>query len=178
MKYLGLLFDGLGRNFLITIASMMFPLGIGILLSIFVRKSETAAKVFNWVKIPFECISIPSLLLTVYYLTAYYFYYLPNNILATIIVFSVTFICYMPSRYDRSSSFGKNLLYNGLGLFSALFKWSFVTHLIGVADLFGAARSVFGVTYQGWPYAATFVIAAGVLVVVEIGRALVKQLMK
>ena len=82
------------------------------------------------------------------------------------------------SKYIIKYTFFKNILYNGLGLIAAVFKWSFCVYLIGFTDLFQATRGIFGMTFKTDVFWIPLVVFFVVLLVLETGRRLVKQLMK
>lgn len=133
------LFSGLLINLLITIGSSIIPVVVGLLLYMICSNKGTIP---NWGKLFglfFECCCPVVLLLLVYYTVGFNIGRI-NNIVACIIAFTISFLAYMPKRYNLDFSFKKNLIVNILGLLSCVFKWSFCVSMIGVHEMFGQAR--------------------------------------
>ena len=180
MQYFELFFRGFTTNILITACAAFWPLVLGILLSLFVKKSTVVSAIVDAVNIPLESISVPLAMMALFY-TLGRFFHIGNLYVYTVIVvmaLSLAYLFYMPTRYNEGYSFIKNILYNGLGLISWLFKWSFVASFVGVMDALGAARNLVARTYQFWPYTVVFLVAFGILFVIELLRFLVKKLIK
>ena len=59
----------------------------------------------------------------------------------------MAFFWYMPAKYNQAYSCVKNILYNGLGLISNVFKWSTVAALLSYPDITTAAKQAFVTTY-------------------------------
>ncbi len=182
-RYFPRLLEGGFNTLLITALFSAGPLIVGILLSFLASKFPVVGKVFGWLSLPFECISVPALLLVSFYTLGHLFgdWYIGRKFVAWIaiaITFTLGFAGYMPARHVAEYTFLKNILYNGLGLIAAVFKWSFCVYLIGFTDLFNATRSLFGVTYKLDVYWIPLVVFFVVLFILEAGRRLVKQLMK
>ncbi len=182
-RYFPRLLEGGFNTLLITALFSLGPLAVGILLSFLSSKFPAVGKVFGWLSLPFECISVPALLLVSFYTLGGLFgdWYIGMKVvtwIAIAITFTLGFAGYMPARHVAEYTFLKNILYNGLGLIATVFKWSFCVYLIGFADLFNAARGIFGVTYKADVYWIPLVVFFVVLFILEAGRRLVKQLMK
>ena len=172
MKYKDTILKGFGTNFLLTLLSIIFPLGLGILFTFLCSKNRTLAKVFHWVSLPFECICPVALMGAMYF---FVFSNLDSGLFPIVLTFNLAFLGYMPARYDRSMSAGRNIAYNGLGLVSAVYKWSFCVCIIAYIDLFYAANIVRSRIYQGIvmliPLAVSFVVIA----VIEVLRRIIKN---
>ncbi len=176
MTYTGLILEGLTKNLLITLLSIQLPLGVGILLTVFANMNRTVAKVFSWISLPAECLCPIVVLSAVYFNSG-----LRNAaemFIFSALIFSFCFIGYMPARHYEGYSFLKNILYNGLGLLSSVYKWSFCVGFIGMMDLLRAAQVAGSREYSGAPYWIVLAISVVILLIVETGRRFVKNLMK
>ena len=173
--YTNLIWSGFANNLLIVLLSSLIPLSTGILLNFFASKKATIGKVFGWVSLPFECICPLLLLIILYYL-------LPaerNNALFIIVIaFSLSFIGYLPARYISSYFFINNILYIGLGLISTIFKWSFCVGYIAYNDMLKGAQMTIARTYNPIYLLIPFIVSLLILTILEIGKRLIKQLMK
>ena len=164
----------LGVNLLITVLAMLIPFGAGTLMYLFSEKNGTLATIFRWVSLPFEAICPVVLLVTVYYVGNVR---LPVIIYATLVL-SVAYFGYMPARFVEQYSFRKNLLLGGLGLFGAIFKWSFCLGMIGHLDALGYAYRQSAVNFDYLvPLLTVFASSAVLLLAVEVIKRLVKQKM-
>ncbi len=173
------LLSAIGKNFLITIISIALPLGIGILLSFFASKNKIVNNIFGWISLPFECICPLALLLVNYFVVHNGFHFSGQQpLLVCVLTFLTAFIGYMPARYVSEYSFLKNVLYNGLGLFSAVFKWSLCVSYITADDLLKYCRSIVSKTYNTVYLWIPLLICFVVIIIPEIARRLVKQFMK
>ena len=182
-RYFPRLLEGGFNTLLITVLFSIGPLAVGIVLSFLASKFPVVGKIFGWLSLPFECISVPALLLVSFYTLGQLFgnWHIRMEIvtwIAIAITFTLGFAGYMPARHVAEYTFFKNILYNGLGLVAAVFKWSFCVYLIGFTDLFQATRGIFGMTFKTDVFWIPLVVFFEVLLVLETGRRLVKQLMK
>lgn len=171
-RFFVLFLEGFGNNLLITLLSILFPLGLGILFTFLCAKNRTLEKVFHWISLPFECICPLVIIIALYFIA------IPTTqtaLLPVVIGFSLSFLGYMPARFNRSMSAGRNIAYNGLGLVSAIFKWSFCAGYVGYVDLLKAsevARSrTYIPSYALIPVVASFIVIA----VIEIVRRIIKN---
>ena len=182
MQYLELFLRGFGTNVLITILAAIVPITAGILLSLLARVNSKVSAVISAISIPFESILIPVAITICYYALIRIIHIGNARVLRTflvVFVLALTHWLYMPARYNEHFSFLKNILYNSLGLLSSLFKWSFVSFTIGVADAFSASRNVYAITFDGfWSFWVTLLGAFCILFFVEIARWLIKTFMK
>ena len=167
--------QGLINTILIVICSSVIPFITGLIFNLIASKSSVANNIFSWLSLPLEIICPVIFLIIIYYT-------IPSGDISTVFiasaVFSIIFAGYMPARFSPSFSFGKNILYNGLGLVSSIFKWSFCVGYIGCMDLLKATQMIFARTYDYRYIWIPLVFVTGVLLVIEVGRRLVKQFMK
>ncbi|MBQ8605402.1 MAG: hypothetical protein IJ408_01575 [Clostridia bacterium] len=181
MSEIVLLMEGFGNNIFITALSVIFPILIGILLTFIASKSKIAESVFSWLSMPFECICPALLLITVYYLIPYVFDLGINEIIKYVVIivsFTTCFLFYMPARFVKSDSFLKNTLVNGIGLISAVFKWSFCLSFIGFLDLTRASQNIMAKYYNPLILLIPFAVSVLTLFVLELIKRFIKQFMK
>ncbi len=182
MEYIGMLMKGFGGNLLITAVSVGLLLIPGFLLTVLAKKFPVMGKIFGWLSIPFECICPVAMILCLYYLmpgvrvmfggiNVYSFF-------VAILGLTVAYMGYMPARFVPEYSFLKNVLYNGLGMISAIFKWSFCVFVIGCPDILHYARNVMNRTFRTGVYWIPLVVSFACLLGIEIIRRIVKQFMK
>lgn len=185
-----ILLKGLLNNVLVTFLIVLLPLIIGSVLAIFQGKFKIIRAIFSWLSIFSECLC-PVLVVLTYvdvflYETGLYkvnvFAFKMDDIITPfwimVLALSACFVGYMPARYVESYSIFKNIAYNGLGLISTAFKWSFLGSLIGFVDLAKAAINLRNRTYSGWYILIALIIAVSILFVIELGRRAVKQFLK
>ena len=171
-QYMPMLVQGFGRNFLIVLLSMIVPLGLGILFTMLACKKRNIEKVFSWVSLPFECICPAALMVALYFGV---FSFVHNALLPIVVAFSIAFIGYMPARINRSMSAGRNIAYNALGLFGALYKWSFCVHIVAYQDLFAVANIIRSRTYRMEIMLVPLLVSFGILAVIEVLRRIIKN---
>jgi len=172
-----MLIDGFANNLIIMLLSAILPLAIGIPLIFAAHRNQTVGKVFHWISLPFECLC-PAIFIVV---CAFgFFASLPIDLvlIPAIAAFTLSFIGYMPARYEPIYSIGKNIIYNTLGLFSAIFKWSFCASLIGAKDMLFSARNIASKTFTPDSYVIVLIASFAVILLFEIARRIVKQRMK
>ena len=177
-NYLMWLVKGFGNNFLITILSGIIPLTIGVILTFVSSKSRICSKIFEWVSLLFECTCPIVVICAWYYMLAHLLPVGRYPVWIFVFALSFCFLGYMPARYIESYSFVKNIIYHGLGLFSALFKWSFLAGYIAIIDLLKATEMIRNRNYNSTYYLIPLLFTFIVLLILEVGRRLVKQLMK
>lgn len=181
MKEFELLLRGFGGNLLITAATVCLLLLPGILLTLLAKKVPVIGKIFGWLSIPFECICPVALILALY-LSVQSIFHLRNmqvsTNLAIILGLTIAYMGYMPARFVPEYSFLKNILYNGLGMISAVFKWSFCAFIIGGQDIIYYARNLMYRAYRGGYYWIPLVVAFACLLILEVARRVIKQFMK
>ncbi len=173
------LLDGLSANFLITILAFIFPMLLGTLISVLIRKSVSAQKVFKWINAPFASISIPIFFTLLYYFPGLVFgSRMPSRILPCIIALSFAHLFYIPARYDNGYTFLKNILNNALGLLSSLFLWSITTRIISINDIFFKATEFVATRGNILPLIFALLITLSISCMLKIGQLLIKQFMK
>ena len=169
---------GLGNNILITFLTVLFPLMLGVGLAFLQAKFKIFKTICSWLSLATECICPPLLIIAYFYIPAVVFNSpVLSKFWAVVLALSACFIFYMPARYVDSYSMPKNLLYNGLGLISTVFKWSFLARIVMVIELGGYVQNFlsYGII---WPLLVALFITAAILLVLEAGRRAVKQFMK
>ena len=169
------LLEGFAGNCLIVMLSCILPLGLGVVFTLVASRSRTAAKVFRWVSLPFECLCPAALMTAMYF--AVFAYYVDSGLVAIVFAFALSFFGYMPARYHEADSFAKNLLVNGLGLISAMYRWSFCAGLIAYKDLLRGADIIRSRTFVGWVTLIPLFVSFFMLLVPEIVIRILKQKM-
>lgn len=167
------LFQGLLNNVLITIGSCVVPFVIGIAAYFVCSKNESLSKLAHLVGIVFEsfCPVITILLM-------YYCIFGNSRISAIwvcIIGFSISFLGYMPTRYDSDYSFFKNTVVNALGLASSVFKWSFCASFIGTVELLRVANIQMSKTYDASSFWTVLLISFVVIFILELVKYIAKE---
>ena len=165
-------FRGMGVNIDVTIFSLIIPFGLGVLFTILCAKNRRTEKIFSWISLPFECVCPPVMLCVLYFLV------FPRNKIATLITvmcFTLAFFGYMPARYNRSMSLWRNIVYNGLGLYGAIFKWSFCVGLIGQVDMLKTADVIRARTYTSDYLIVPLVFSVIVIAIIEVARRIIKN---
>ena len=110
----------------VAILAAIFPLILGIVLSVVVKKKPAFGKVASWFNVPFEAICIPIMLYVCYYLPNYIFGFgIPGifriyiagyvvdfgSMFLNSFVIGLAYLLYMPTRYNNNWSLIKNILY-------------------------------------------------------------------
>lgn len=164
------LFQALLNNIFITAVSCLLPLAVGFTAYWLCNKNEHLTMIARILGILFESFCP--------IVTIGFLYYCGlgqlngqlnvNCILICIIGFSISFIGYMPLRYDPKNSIIKNLVVNTLGLISTVFKWSFTTGMIAVFDLLTYAKMArtFGVA-SSFVFIPVFFISFVLVLILE-----------
>lgn len=168
------LFKGLLNNFLITGCSCILPLIIGLAMYYICMKSKNLCK-FTFLWNVFEGVC-PLLTIMIMYFCILRKVQL-NPLLVCIIGFTISFIGYMPTRFNNKDSLIKNLAVNGIGLISSIFKWSFCASFIGVKDMLGVARILYVRTFEVYYLLLPFAISIGIVFVLEIMKFVIKEKM-
>ena len=173
-----MLLKGFANNILITGLSAILPLIIGIPLCYFASRSKIADSIFHWISIVTECLCPLVLLVAVFYLPATMIdIRLPREFVAYLAL-TVCFLFYMPAHFNKGDSFLKNTLYNGIGLISSIFKWSFCIGYIAVFDLLKAATNAFTSSFETLWFIVPILISVIILFILELGKRFVRQFMK
>lgn len=170
------MFEGLLNNLLITGGSCILPLMVGVASYFLCDKNKQLSKLAHFCGMFFESLC-PLLTIVVLYFCVLGNVGL-NPLIICIIGFSISFVGYMPARFSMDDSLLKNLAVNGIGLVSAVFKWSFVTRFIGFNEMLGYAYMQHARTYESYYLWIPFVISFGIIFILEIMRFVVKENMK
>ncbi len=183
-EFFPMLIKGLGTDLLITILAVIFPLIVGVGLTVlmhFTRKSALP-KIFRYISILTEGLCPVCILLMTYFTLPQILQYslAIKPAFASGVALSLCFMGYMAFRYDERDSLVKNIVVNGIGLVADMLKWCFgVAFLIGVSDLISAARNYAASTYLFFmPYFSVTVIIFLILAVLYIIRQICKDFIK
>ena len=101
-----------------------------------------------------------------------------GRIIPMFIVLSLAFLWYMPAKYNHEFSFIKNVLHNGLGLISNMFKWTFISSMLMIPDLLQNTRELVATKALVFPLIISFIIVSVIIGILEIGRVAIKQFME
>lgn len=170
------MFEGLLNNLLITGGSCILPLMVGVASYFLCDKNKQLSKLAHFCGMFFESLC-PLLTIVVLYFCVLGNVGL-NPLIICIIGFSISFVGYMPARFSMDDSLLKNLAVNGIGLVSAIFKWSFCVCFIGVRDMFKVANVQRMSTYESNYLWIPFIISFGIIFILEIMRFVVKENVK
>lgn len=133
--------QGLTNNILITLASCVFPVAIGIgfnSLGNAFRNSNGMRRFLHIFGSVFRCVCPIILMVVLYYTLPHTF----TRYMAIIIALSISFLGYIPAYYDQKHSLMKNNILGIIKLFSIIFMWSFICCNVGIADAFAYAQNV------------------------------------
>lgn len=128
-----LVFQGSMTNILITVFSCILPLIAGVAINYLCSQSKEMSTVSKLGGILFESICPPIMLIAIYFIV--FGRGNVNSTFACILGFNICFIGYIPAHYNENYSFKKNTIVNGIGLVSNIFKWSFISYIIGGRDI-------------------------------------------
>ena len=176
-----LFLEGFGNSLLITLLSIIFPLAIGIIITIFSSKFKVVNSIFGWLSLPFECLCPMFLCVAIYFLIPMKI--IPRDtwsIIIAVVVLTISFLGYMPARCVESYSAIKNIFYNGIGLVKNICIWSFFITSSSIAntDLFRVTLTAISRTYNHVYWLIPLLISITILFVFELARRLIKQFMK
>lgn len=169
------LFQGLLNNILITIGSCLLPMIVGIASYFVCSKNESLTKIARICGAFFESFCPIVTIVFLYYCV--FVQLNANRILVCIVGFSISFIGYMPLRYEPKNSIMKNLVFNTLGLISTAFKWSFAAGMIAVADLLRYANMQMVKTYDVASFVTVFFISFVLVFILETLKVIVNEKM-
>lgn len=168
-------FKGLLNNFIITIGSCVVPMIVGVLSYLYCRKKATVPKYIRFLGIVFESFSP---ILTIMMLGYFIFgRAIPSvgPMAIAIIGFSISFLGYMLTRYNSDYSLTKNIVVNGIGLFSTVFKWSFLASSLGVVEMLGAFKQYESMRYTLEPFWIVFIVSFIVIFILEFMKYIAKE---
>ena len=167
------LFQGLLNNILITIGSCILPMIVGIAAYFICSKNELLTKLAHLCGVLFESFCPVITILLMYY--CIFAQTRLSAIWVCIIGFSISFLGYMPSRYNSDYSFFKNVAVNGIGLVSSIFKWSFCASFIGAVEMLRVANIQMSRTYEASSFWTAMIISFAVIVVLELMKFVAKE---
>ena len=98
-----------------------------------------------------------------------------NGIMVCIIGFTISFLGYMPTRYNSDYPFFKNIAVNGIGLVSSIFKWSFCASFIGAVEMLRVANIQMSKTYDPSSFWTAMIISFVVLLILELMKYVAKE---
>lgn len=169
------LFQGLLNNIFITVGSCLLPLAVGFAAYWLCNKNESLTKIARICGAFFESFCPIVTIVFLYYCV--FGQLNVNRILVCIAGFSISFIGYMPLRYEPKNSIIKNLVVNTLGLISTAFKWSFAAGMIAVADLLRYANMQMARTYDVASFVTVFFISFVLVFILETLKFIVNEKM-
>jgi len=167
------MFQGLINNALITVASCILPMVVGIASYFVCSKNESLSKLAHLCGVIFESFCPVITILLMYY--CIFSRTRLSAVLVCIIGFSISFLGYMPTRYNSDYSFFKNAAVNGIGLVSSIFKWSFCASFIGTVEMLRVANIQMSRTYDPSSFCTAMIISFAVLLVLELMKFVAKE---
>lgn len=165
--------QGLLNNVLITVGSCLLPTIVGIAAYFVCSKNESLTKLAHLCGVIFESFCPVITILLMYYCV--FAQTRLNGILVCIIGFTISFLGYMPTRYNSDYSFFKNIAVNGIGLVSSIFKWSFCASFIGAVEMLRVANIQMSRTYDPSSFWTAMIISFVVLLVLELMKYVAKE---
>lgn len=166
------MFIALFRNIIITFSSCVVPMIVGVLAYHFYNRNHPISKFLRICSTVFESICPVVFLVLIYFALNTIKI---DRVLFSIIAFSISFIGYMPARYNPDHTAVKNTIVNSLGLVSTIFKWSFCVSMIGVADLLRTGTMKMSISYNPLHLVPVFLISFVVCLLLEFGRYLARE---
>ncbi|MFG6411489.1 MAG: hypothetical protein K1V92_11010 [Bacteroides acidifaciens] len=95
--------------------------------------------------------------------------------LSTNVINTLSFLGYMPTRYNSDYSLIKNIAVNGIGLVSSIFKWSFCASFVGTVEMLRVANIHLSKTYEPSSFWTAMIISFAVIVVLELMKFIAKD---
>lgn len=167
------LFQGLLNNILITIGSCLLPMIVGIAAYFICSKNELLTKLAHLCGVLFESFCPIITILLMHY--CIFSQTRLSAVLVCIIGFSISFLGYMPTRYNSDYSFFKNIAVNGIGLVSTIFKWSFCASFIGAVEMLRVADIQMSRTYDPSSFWTAMIISFAVIIILELMKFVAKE---
>lgn len=160
-----LFFNGLINNLTITALASIIPLIIGIVAYRVIDINPNLNCFLKFAGSIFEsfCPVITIIILYFCVLSS-----LNNAYWICVIGFSISFIGYLPSRYNPENSFNKNIIVIFFGLIISIFKWSFVVSLVGVLDMLRSANLQMSKTYDASCFWLVFIASFVILILLNV----------
>ena len=173
--------EGLSNNILLTALAFIMPWVLGCLMSILfstTKKLDFIRKIFQIISLGFESLCPLITILVLFYVVGSSVRFSNAGFVFAALGLAISFIGYMPRRYDPQNSIMKNLLVNSIGLMSNIFKWSFCASIIGVMEMARAASNIAAHTCEYGTYFIVFAISFVVILTLELTRYLLKEYLK
>ena len=129
--------QGLMNNILITLASCVLPVAVGIgfnSLGNAFRNHNGMQRFLHIFGGVFHCLC-PVILMFMFFRTFYL-----SRTTTVVLAFSLAFLGYIPAHYNKNYSLMKNNILGIINLFSIMFMWSFISYYIGVVDALAYAE--------------------------------------
>lgn len=129
--------QGLMNNILITLASCVLPVAVGIgfnSLGNAFRNHNGMQRFLHIFGGVFHCLC-PVILMLMFFRTFYL-----SRTTTVVLAFSLAFLGYIPAHYNKNYSLMKNNILGIINLFSIIFMWSFISYYIGVVDALAYAE--------------------------------------
>ena len=129
--------QGLMNNILITLASCVLPVAVGIgfnSLGNAFRNHNGMQRFLHIFVGVFHCLC-PVILMFMFFRTFYL-----SRTTTVVLAFSLAFLGYIPAHYNKNYSLMKNNILGIINLFSIIFMWSFISYYIGVVDALAYAE--------------------------------------
>ena len=129
--------QGLMNNILITLASCVLPVAVGIgfnSLGNAFRNHNGMQRFLHIFGGVFHCLC-PVILMFMFFRTFYL-----SRTTTVVLAFSLAFLGYIPAHYNKNYSLMKNNILGIINLFSIIFMWSFISYYIGVVDALAYAE--------------------------------------
>lgn len=167
------LFQGLLNNILITIGSCLLPMIVGIAAYFICSRNESLIKLAHLCGVFFESFCPVITILLMYY--CIFAQTRLSGIWVCIIGFTISFLGYMPTRYNSDYSLIKNIAVNGIGLVSSIFKWSFCASFVGTVEMLRVANIHLSKTYEPSSFWTAMIISFAVIVVLELMKFVAKD---
>ncbi len=176
MENAELILSGILNNFLVTILSCIVPIITGTFLIYISKNSNTASKIIRAISMIFE--SLSPFVLTLAMVYSVFVRADINRTIICILVFSICFLGYLPTRVRLDYSFVKNMVVNSVGLLSTILKWSFCVSMIGVNELIHNSQKIMAITYNYSVYIFAFLIAFFSVLILKIFKFVLEEIMK
>ena len=129
--------QGLMNNILITLASCVLPVAVGIgfnSLGNAFRNHNGMQRFLHIFGGVFHCLC-PVILMFMFFRTFHL-----SRTTTVVLAFSLAFLGYIPAHYNKNYSLMKNNILGIINLFSIIFMWSFISYYIGVVDALAYAE--------------------------------------
>lgn len=168
-----LLSQGLLNNILITIGSCILPFAVGTAAYFVCSRNEVLTKLAHLGGMFFE-----SLCPIITIVIMHYCILSQTRLSASwvcIIGFSLSFLGYMPTRFNSDYSLYKNTIVYGLGLASTIFKWSFCASYIGAVEMLRVANIQMARTYDPSSFWNAFIISFVTILILELMKFFAKE---